>query len=65
MEKAATLPGYSKSRKSIRHDNKMSLNTSAGPINAETADNNEEIEKQFAVKGALVAHSNEDDEAFG
>ncbi|CAK1354096.1 unnamed protein product [Cercospora beticola] len=29
----------------------MSLQTSAGPINAEDADNFEEIEKQFAVKG--------------
>jgi len=29
----------------------MSLQTAAGPINAEDADNFEEIEKQFAVKG--------------
>ncbi|USW48441.1 hypothetical protein Slin15195_G017600 [Septoria linicola] len=32
----------------------MSLQTSAGPINAEDADNFEEIEKQFAVK--VVEH---------
>lgn len=32
----------------------MSLQTAAGPINAEDADNFEEIEKQFAVKGVCV-----------
>jgi hypothetical protein len=29
----------------------MALSSPAGPIDAETADNFEEIEKQFAVKG--------------
>ena len=32
---------------------KMALSSPAGPIDAETADNFEEIEKQFAVKGEL------------
>lgn len=31
----------------------MSLSAPGGPINPEEADNYEEIEKQFAVKGAL------------
>lgn len=35
----------------------MSLSGPAGPINAETADNFEEIEKQFAVKGATAPQS--------
>ena len=32
----------------------MSLNAPGGPINAEEADNFEEIEKQFAVKGTAA-----------
>lgn len=31
----------------------MSLSGPGGPINPEEADNYEEIEKQFAVKGAI------------
>lgn len=36
----------------------MSLSSPAGPINPEDAQNNEEIEMQFAVKGMSVQSPN-------